>query len=265
MRLVEPKVYLVGKTAMVSTGVDEYLRDIGSPEWKPDDGVSDGENLVEMYGRMCYRSWQPYDESKPDATNPNVTRVRHGNKQYMGHILNVGHGSILEHISLNFIVQNCTRVCTHELVRHRAGTAFSQESFRYVRLEDIRFWLPPEAANDPEARKLFDEAIREMEGWQSRLAAIFKIGKIGDFGIKKALTSMFRRLAPEGVATCIGFTANLRSLRHMIAMRTAESAESEIRLVFDQVARICKMEYPNVFQDMSPNEKGESVFENRKV
>jgi thymidylate synthase (FAD) len=214
---------------------------------------------------MCYRSWQPYDENKPEATNPNVTRVRQGNDKYIGHVLEVGHGSILEHVSMNFIIQNCSRVFTHELVRHRAGTAFSQESLRFVRLDDIRFWIPQDAENNPEAKSLFLEAIDYMEKCQKRLADIFGIDKLKDFGIKKRLTSMFRRLAGDGLATCIGFTANLRSLRHIIAMRTSEGAEEEIRIIFDDIAIICKREYPNVFQDMVKNDKGEWVFENWKV
>lgn len=265
MKEVKPKIYLVGKTEALTKGLNEYLTDIGSPEWQYNPEVSGGENLIEAFGRMCYRSWQPYDESKPEATNPNVTRVRQGNNKYIGHVLEVGHGSIIEHISMNFIIQNCSRIFTHELVRHRAGTAFSQESLRFVRLDEIRFWVPPDAQNNPLARNLFLEAIDYMEKTQKKLAEIFEIDKLKDFGIKKRLTSMFRRLAGDGIATCIGFTANLRSLRHVIAMRTAEGAEEEMRLIFDEIAQICQKEYPNVFQDMSKNDKGEWVFENKKV
>lgn len=265
MKSVNPKVYLVGKTELIHSGLDEYLRDIGGPDWHPHSKVSGGENIIEAFGRMCYRSWQPYDESKPEATNPNVTRVRQGNDKYIGHVLESKHGSILEHVSLNFIVHNCSRVFTHELVRHRAGTAFSQESLRYVRLDDIRFWIPPEAKNNPEAESLFLEAIGYMESCQKKLSAIFGIDKLKDFGVKKKLTSMFRRLAGDGLATSIGFTANLRALRHTIAMRTAEGAEEEMRIIFDEIAQICQREYPNVFQDMSKNDKGEWIFENWKV
>lgn len=265
MKQVNPKVYLVGKTELVPGGLEEYLKDIGSPQWTPNPAVSGGENLIEAFGRMCYRSWQPYDEDKPEATNPNISKVRQGNDKYIGHVLESKHGSILEHVSMNFIIQNCTRVFTHELVRHRAGTAFSQESLRYVRLDDIRFWLPPEAQDNPEAKALFEDAIRQMETWQESLGRIYGIAKMSNFNMKKALTSMFRRIAPEGLSTCIGFSANVRSLRHLIAMRTAESAEVEIRVIFDDIAVICKREYPNVFQDMAKNEKGEWVFGNWKV
>ena len=122
MREVEPRVYLVAETRLTD-GLFDYLQDIGNPDWETD-APSDGEELVEAAGRMCYRSWQPYDPEKPDCSNPNVTRVREGNEKYIGNILKSGHGSVLEHVNLTFICSNISRVFTHELTRHRAGCAY---------------------------------------------------------------------------------------------------------------------------------------------
>ncbi len=257
MREGKPEVFLVAKTELVEGGLEDYLQSIGSPDWAPN-APSGGEALVEAAGRMCYRSWQAYDPSKPDATNPNVTKVREGNDVYLGNILKVGHGSILEHVSATFICKDVSRVFTHELVRHRAGCAYSQESLRYVRLTDLKFWLPPEVVENPKAVELFNEAVLYAETVQVRLADIYGIEDMKDFNKKKQLTSMFRRLAPIGLATSIMFTANIRALRHIIEMRTSPHAEIEVRVVFDEIARICKNEWPNFFQDMKP---GESEYE----
>ena len=154
MRNVSPQVFLVAKTEL-GNGLDEYLSTIGSPDWTPDPEVSGGENLVEAAGKMCYRSWQPHDPAKPDCSNPNVGRVREGNRSYLGNVIRMGHGSILEHVSMSFIAHNVSRVVTHELVRHRAGTAFSQESLRYVRLKDLKIWLPPEARENEKVERIF--------------------------------------------------------------------------------------------------------------
>jgi len=127
MREVElPQVYMVAVTRLHGDGLQRYLEDIGSPDWQPDPEVSDGENLIEVAGRMCYRSWQPYDPEKPIATNPNLTMVREGNREYIGNVLNHKHGSILEHVDVSFIFKDVSRVLTHELVRHRAGMGYSQ-------------------------------------------------------------------------------------------------------------------------------------------
>ena len=47
------------------------------------------------------------------------------------------------------MLHNVSRVATHELVRHRAGVAVSQESLRFVRLDDLPFWFPEWARRTP--------------------------------------------------------------------------------------------------------------------
>ena len=85
------------------------------------------------------------------------------------------------------------------------------------------------------------------------------------FAVKKEITSALRRLAPIGLSTDILWTANVRTLRHVIEMRTAPGAEEELRLVFDQVARLMLVEAPNLFQDFARQEDGSWVPEWRKV
>lgn len=260
MRAVTPEVFLISKTSDLE--INEYMKSIGSPAWQPDDSVSDSENLVEAAGRMCYRSWEPYNSEKKDATNPNVTRVRKGNAAYIANLLETGHGSVLEHANMTFVLKDVSRVVTHELVRHRAGCAYSQESLRYVRLTDIKASIPDCFAKNPEALALFTSTIEHLEFVQSQLAEIYKTDLSGtDFTRKKELTSAFRRLAPIGLATSITFTANIRALRHIITMRTDVAAEAEIRLVFLAVAKICQREYPNFFSDMTIGSNGMCSFE----
>jgi len=262
----KPKVYLVGKTSIVTEGLKDYLADIGSPDWQIDLDVSDAENLIEAAGRMCYRSWQEYDPSRPLATNPNVSKVRKGNDVYIRNVLEGHHGSILEHATMSFICCDVSRVFTHELVRHRAGMAYSQESLRYVRLDEIPFWLPEAVKGNEKALEKYKNVIKYLEEAQTELATTFNIKSIRNFHTKKEITSMFRRLLPEGMATSIFVTGNLRAWRHIIAMRTSSAAEAEIRVVLDQIARICKRECPNVFQDMQYNhETQEWTFLNEKV
>ncbi len=262
----EPKVYLVAKTMLEPEGLDAYLNDIGKPDWRPDPNVSDSENLIEAAGRMCYRSWQPYDPAKPEATNPNVSTVRQGNDAYISNVLKSGHGSVLEHASLTFICRNVSRVFTHELVRHRAGMAYSQESLRYVRLDDIPFWIPDSASANDQAKKKFEEVVSFLENTQKELSDIFGMANLSDFTTKKQLTSMFRRLAPIGLGTTIMVTGNLRAWRHIIEMRTSPHAEEEIRIVTGKIAEICQKHFPNIFQDMTfDSDSGSWCFGHNKV
>jgi thymidylate synthase ThyX len=152
---------------------------------------------------------------------------------------------------------------THELVRHRAGSAFSQESLRYVRLADIGFRVPP--ALEP-VREQVLAIVEQLEEFQVKAASELGIDEEGiPFHVKKEVTSALRRLAPIGLSTDIIWTANARTLRHVIEMRTAPGAEEELRLVFDQVARRMQVEAPGLFQDFRLQDDGSWVPEHRKV
>jgi thymidylate synthase (FAD) len=268
MRIVkEPQVFFVGKTEIHEPGLTAYLRSIGITEddWFPDPRVSSAENLIEAGGRMCYRSWAPWDPEKPEGTNPNVTKVREGNNKYLANVVRSEHGALFEHANVTMIFKDVSRVFTHELVRHRAGWAYSQESLRYVRLNDLRFWLPQMVKDKEGGAELFERVIKQLEGVQAELHQLFDIDNVKDFNFKKLLTSMFRRLAPIGLSTSIMATGNFRAWRHVIGLRTSTHAEEEIRLVFGKVARILKEHYPNAFFDMSENEAGEWVCEHPKI
>jgi thymidylate synthase (FAD) len=145
MHETTPAVYLIARPSIDVEGMLAYLRDVGGESWlerRIEEAESEsrelgaGELLLEFGGRACYRSWEP-------GLNPNVTKIRTDRREYFANILRSGHGSVLEHASYSFAIRNCSRVFTHELVRHRAGSAFSQESLRYVRLADIGFRVPP--------------------------------------------------------------------------------------------------------------------------
>lgn len=241
MEFVEPKVFLIGETRIVEEGLRAYLNHVGAPDWTTD-APTDAERLCEVYGRLCYRSFEP-------GLNPNVTRVRKGNANYLGHVLEVGHGSVIEHAVLNFVFADVSRVFTHELVRHRAGTAISQESLRFVRLDRLSAYVPTHIRENEEALAIFGRTIKQLEEVQQSLASVYSIDSEKKFDVKKKLTSAFRRVAPDGVATTIGWSCNFRALRHVIEMRTAPDAEEELRLVFGKVYEAVKDRYTSLLGD----------------
>lgn len=251
-----PTVRLIAETRIIDSGLRPALVEQGGDSWfqrvRMDNESPDAEDLVEYAGRRCYRSWEP-------GLNPNVTKVREDSSEYLSNILRSGHGSVLEHVSFTFDFQNVSRVATHELVRHRAGVAISQESLRYVRLTDIGLRIPevlengPDLGHGPERQTMRDaivEIVERLEDFQVDAAEAFGLDDPGvPFHVKKEVTSALRRLAPIGVSTGMVWTANARTLRHVIAMRTDPSAEEEIRLMFDRVARVVTRRYPNLFGD----------------
>ncbi len=262
MHETSPQVFLLARPSIDLDGMDAYLRDVGGESWlkrrveEADGKPNGGELIVEFGGRACYRSWEP-------GLNANVTRVRTDQREYFANILRSAHGSVLEHASYSFAIRNVSRVFTHELVRHRAGSAFSQESLRYVRLTDIGFRVPP--ALEPVRDRVLS-IVEQLEEFQLSAAKELGIDEEGvPFHVKKEVTSALRRLAPIGLSTDILWTANVRTLRHVIEMRTAEGAEEELRLVFDKLARIMQAEAPGLFQDFTCRDDGSWVPEYRKV
>ncbi len=243
MKYITPKVFLVGETKAIPEGLTQFFDHIGVPDWSTD-APTDSEKIIEVMGRVCYRSFAP-------GLNPNVTRVREGNDTYIANIIKSEHGSVTEHASVNFIFADVSRVFTHELVRHRVGTGMSQESLRYVRLEDLSFWTPSVIAENEAAMTIFSETVAYLEEQQKELGKLFGLDETSDFDFKKKVTSAMRRIAPDGLATSIGWTANFRTLRWVIEQRTSPHAEEEIRLVFGKVAEIAKERYPNLFADFT--------------
>lgn len=264
VRLLEqPDVFLVSEPRLRWDEIRRYLRSVGdcAETWadRVQGNIPDGDALVEFEGRLCYRSWEP-------GLNANVSRVRRDSGEYLGNILASGHGSVTEHANYTFVFANVSRVFTHEMVRHRAGVAVSQESMRFVRLTDIPFWFPAWARDDYELVERSLALLDAMEEHQTWMAEHFGLDDDNvPFSEKKHKTSFMRRFAPDGVATVISCTINVRSIRHIIAMRTALGAEEEIRLVMDEVAKLAMEATPNLMQDYSPNENREWVPDFLKI
>lgn len=259
MHETTPTVYLIARTAVDNAAIRAYLEDVGGASWLErivEDEPKDAELLVEFAGRACYRSWEP-------GLNANVTRIRTDRAAYLENILRSAHGSVLEHASYSFALRNVSRTFTHELVRHRAGSAFSQESLRYVRLTDIGFRVPP--ALEPMRERVLS-IVEQLEEFQREAAQALALDDEGvPFHVKKEATSAMRRLAPIGLSTDIIWTANVRTLRHVIEMRTDPGAEEELRLVFDEIAQIMQREAPLLFQDYERREDGSWLPTYRKV
>lgn len=273
--LTAPKVYLVGYTAIDQDGLERYLRDSGNEDFLRSvaaaraEGLSDGEVLCSFYAKLCYASLTP-------GHNANVTRVRDVPDNLRA-CWDQGHGSVFEHAAINFVVRDCSRVLTHELVRHRAGTAFSQTSGRYVRLDSIGLVMDPvlAPAEDLVRRHVAaaEDAVYLVEcrlGLRvpnPRCPGAAPDGCLLDLPVtpgqrealrwvpnpdmpmarKKKLTSAVRRLAPNGQTNEIGFSINLRALRHVVQLRTSRHAEWEIREAFGQVYRLTKGRFPLLY------------------
>src|SRR5580704_11042112 len=234
--LREPAVYVVGRQQVGDAELDRFLADHGVI-WRTDTEIA-GEHLVEAAGRVCYMSF-----AKPRPG---------GNEAYIGHILEVGHGSVLEHAVWNFLFTGISRSLTHELIRHRAGFGYSQLSQRYVDESVAEYVVPDCIADDPELNRLWQEAVA-----QSHAAYMKLTEKLQDTFKDEPDRTLRRKLArqaarsvlPNATETKIFVTANARALRHFLEQRGSAFAEPEIRKLAGKVLDVMQKESPNLFGD----------------
>jgi thymidylate synthase (FAD) len=254
--MLEPTVYLVGRQTVDQAEIDRFLADHGI-SWKTDTEVA-AEQLVEVAGRTCYMS---FARPRPG-----------GNRAYIDHLLEVGHGSVLEHAVWNFIFTGLSRSCSHELVRHRAGWAYSQLSQRYVDESVAEYVEPDCVADDPELHALWLDCVAQSH--QAYVRMVEKLlEKLKDEPDKTLRRKMARQAArsvlPNATETKIFVSANARALRHFIEMRASAPAEVEIRKLAVQVLRIMQKEAPHLFGDYElrplPDGTFEAVTPHRKV
>src|SRR5438093_10457273 len=254
--LRDPTVYLVGRQVMDSRELDRFLADHGV-SWQTDTEVA-AEYLTEVAGRVCYMSF-----AKPRPG---------GNKVYLDHIKEVGHGSVLEHAVWNFIFCGVSRSLTHELIRHRAGFGYSQLSQRYVD-ESVAEYVEPDCiAEDPELHQLWLETGSQSHQAYMKLAAGLQesFKDEPDKTLRRKLARQAARsVLPNATETKIFVSANAQALRHFIELRGSRHAEVEIRKLAVKVLQIMQQEAPHIFHDYQllplPDGTYEAATEYRKV
>ena len=225
----EPKVTLLARP--------QFLPPAHLPvEWQGES--TDGERLAEFAGRLCYMSQK----------NPANRTTR----DYLENIKKQGHGSVLEHANYSILIEGVSRSLTHELVRHRAGFAYSQLSQRYVDESKAEFVVPPAILGDA----VLEDAWRaQMHAAQASYVALVdqlmtRYGWVADkIHRRKMAREAARGVLPNSTETKIVATANARAWRTMLELRTSEGAEMEIRRAALAILRLLQSEAPGFFTD----------------
>lgn len=183
-------------------------------------------DIIERAGRTCYKS-----EPKGDS------------EAFIRKIISKGHESVLEHVSIGARII-CDRGVSHELVRHRTGIAFSQESTRYVRydkdnMEFIEPWWWHDHTFDRLQFDIFEGACIDAE---SRYLSMLACG---------AAPQAARAVLTNALKTEVVATANLREWRHIFKLRRSMAAHPDMRRVMDMVFYKFVNEYPVFFEDLN--------------
>jgi thymidylate synthase (FAD) len=255
-------VAMIARPHVDISGIDTFLAGFDTSLQYPvylDDptDIVPAELLCKVAGQTCYMSFGP-----GRTTNANAAVYFDGKpgKPEAG-IKGQKHGSVLEHANYSFLTYGISRSLTHELVRHRAGCAYSQLSQRYVGGKMLRFIERPEYVSDPFLHDLFlsriDRTASEYEGVTGHLAEIQAKGGHGILSaeakteLRKKVRQAARSLLPNETETVVVMTANVRSWRHILEMRASQHAETEIRAWAIRIYRCLVQESPLLFGDYS--------------
>jgi thymidylate synthase (FAD) len=199
---------------------------------------SDGERLAEFAGRLCYMS----------QANP----AKRPTREYLDNIKKQGHGSVLEHATYSLLLEGVSRSLTHELVRHRAGFAYSQLSQRYVDESNASFVVPPAIIGD---EKLEGAWRTQVESAQLTYVSLVeqlmeRYGWVADrVHRRKMAREAARAVLPNATETKIVVTGNARAWRTLLELRAGEGAEMEIRRLAIAVLRLLQHEAVGFFSD----------------
>ena len=241
------------------------------------------DKVVAQAGKLCY-SAVGVDEITQKLTEEEIAR-------YVNMLASIGHESPLEHVSFTFAIEGISRACTHQIVRHRIAS-YSQQSQRYVKLEQFEYIIPPAIESNPEAKRIFIEAMeRDQKAYDELVDLLLEdilIDKhAADYGscIKEVLKENpdvapdrskvldlyaekffenyrkaekqaiedARYVFPNACETKIVITMNARSLLHFFNVRCCNRAQWEIREMATEMLKECKKIAPALFKKAGPD------------
>lgn len=216
----------------------------------------DGEKLIASAAKLCYSSIG-INEIEENLNENNTER-------FLQLLIDLNHQSPIEHISFTFGVEGVSRTLTHQLVRHRIAS-FSQQSQRYVKLEQFDYIMPPAIENNKEAKELFEQAMAEDQKYYDKITNIlfeehYKKYIELEFTEKEAKSKAekdsiedARYIFPNACETKIVFTMNARSLLNFFKLRCCNRAQWEIRELAIQMLKEVKNIYPTLFKNAGPS------------
>jgi len=200
------------------------------PEAKLIDFTKDPERNVAVAARLCYSSKEPealFEEMSKEEIEKLIRKV-----------IDMGHTSTLEHTYFYFHIV-CSRVTSHQLVRQRIGTSYSQRSQRYVSEDSFDYIVPPSINNNKEAKDIFLEAMSDAENKYEKLIGM-------DIPKEDA-----RFILPT-IRTNLVVSYNARSLLHFFRLRCCTRAQWEIRNIANQMLEQVRKVAPVLFEKAGP-------------
>ncbi|CCJ34536.1 FAD-dependent thymidylate synthase [Caloramator australicus] len=216
----------------------------------------EAEKIVASAAKLCY-SRVGISEIGENLDKENI-------EKFLNMLLDLGHESPVEHVSFTFAIEGVSRSLTHQLVRHRIAS-YSQQSQRYVKLDQFEYIVPPSIEEDERARELFIKAMEEDQRVYNELVDILskkhyeklisegKNEKEAKRLSEKMAIEDARYVFPNACETKIVVTMNARSLLNFFRHRCCNRAQWEIHNLADEMLKKVREVAPTIFKFAGPS------------
>lgn len=217
--------------------------------------TEDSEKLIAKAAKICY--------SPVGVNEIEETLTEEKTENFINMLMDIGHESPIEHVSFTFAVEGVSRTLTHQLVRHRMAS-FSQQSQRYVKLEQFGYIIPPQIEANEVAKKIFEKSMNDSQRYYDEIVdELYKtnlnsfLGKgLNEKEAKSKAEKMSiedaRYVFPNACETKIVFTMNARSLFNFFKHRCCNRAQWEIRALAIEMYKLVKNIAPTLFKYAGP-------------
>ncbi len=207
----------------------------------------DPEKIVAAAAKLCY------SHSNACDIMDNLTDEK--TESFLNMLMDLGHESPVEHVTFTFAIEGVSRSLLAQFTRHRIAS-YSVKSQRYVTENSFEFITPPEIEKNPQALKIFKEAMQNDVESYNRLADILKSKYIAEGMAEKAAEKKAiedaRYVLPNACETKMVVTMNARSLMNFFRHRCCERAQWEIRDCADKMLELAKEVAPVLFAHAGP-------------
>ncbi|CDZ24144.1 hypothetical protein CCDG5_1027 [[Clostridium] cellulosi] len=215
----------------------------------------DPEKLIAAGAKFCY------SRSSVDDIMDGLDAEK--SASYVEMLSNLGHMSVMEHASFTFGIEGVSRSLLAQITRHRIAS-FSVQSQRYVRENMFEYVIPPQIADDEEAKREYIAAMEEDQRHYEKITAILKEKNLKRFlsegmsekaansAAEKAAIEDARFVLPNACTTKIMMTMNCRSLMNFFALRCCNRAQWEIRNLAQEMFKLVYAVAPHVFENAGP-------------
>jgi len=193
--------------------------------------TSDPEKLPAMAATLTHSKIKPENLDKISEKEQSAV---------LEQVLKLGHTSVIEHASFTFAISDVSRSLTHQLVRHRIAS-FSQQSQRYVNLNEPNYVIPPSIGKNKKMKKAYEETMGVIWDQYNKLLKM------------KIPAEDARYVLPNGTCTNIMVTMNARSLLNFFELRCCLHAQWEIRLLANKMLQEVKKVAPMIFKNAGPS------------